>query len=195
MADRPSEDFVKSRSERNRAAWRRDDRQVAKPARKPASAPLRMASRRKRRVSTPPVPTEHQDQVAVGAWFEVWAPTKRLDPRLLYAIPNAGAGSQRGQSGKLKAEGLRAGWPDLGLALPSVSVGIRAGELIFAGLFIELKRAGWRPPKSGKALEHWRNQQNIHEMLRRNNYNVVVAIGFDEAVRAIKEYVERALRR
>ena len=131
----------------------------------------------------------------MGAWFEVWAPTKRLDPRLLYAIPNAGAGSQRGQSGKLKAEGLRAGWPDLGLALPSVSVGIRAGELIFAGLFIELKRAGWRPPKSGKALEHWRNQQNIHEMLRRNNYNVVVAIGFDEAVRAIKEYVERALRR
>lgn len=189
MTDRPTLEQVQARSAKNREAWDKGDRHVSKAARKPQESTPGATAGRKTGRDTPPKPTEHQDQVAVVTWFDAWGPTKGLDPRLLFAVPNAGAGSQRGQSGKLKAEGLRAGWPDLGLALPQ-----RGDLFVFAGMFIELKRVGWTPPKSGKALAHWQNQQDIHAMLRRNNYSCVVAIGYDEAVRAITEYCERALR-
>ena len=140
-----------------------------------------------------PTPTEHQDQVAVIQWWESFSSSKELDLRLLFAVPNAGAGAQRGQAGKMKAEGVRPGVPDLFLALPMPSQA-NPGAMIFAGLFIELKRQGWKPPKSGAALAHWQTQRSIHAMLRRNSYNVIVAVGYDETVTAITSYCERALR-
>ena len=60
------------------------------------------------------------------------------DPRWswLHAIPNAGAGAQRGQAGKLKAEGVKRGVPDLCLPVP-------IGR--WHGAYVEMKRRGERP--------------------------------------------------
>lgn len=82
------------------------------------------------------VPTERDEQAALIQW---WALAHRgfgVGERLLFAIPNAGAGSQRGQAGKMKAEGVRQAIPDLFL---SVARGAHHG------LYIEMKRRGKKP--------------------------------------------------
>jgi VRR-NUC domain-containing protein len=79
------------------------------------------------------VPTEHDEQRALFEWAQIHS---RVEPalKLLFAIPNAGAGAQRGQAGKMKAEGVKPGVPDLMLPVA------RRSEGPFThGLFIELK--------------------------------------------------------
>ena len=49
-------------------------------------------------------PLEHQSQAVFIAWWSYFCHIVKLDERLLYAVPNAGAGAQRGQAGKMKAE-------------------------------------------------------------------------------------------
>ena len=77
-----------------------------------------------------PHPTEHQEQCAVVQWAALQH-GRYPELALLYAIPNAGAGAQRGQAGKMKAEGVKPGVPDL--CLP-----VRRGKC--SGLYIEMKR-------------------------------------------------------
>jgi VRR-NUC domain-containing protein len=124
-------------------------------------------------------PSESQHQAAVIAWWDVYAKTKQLDPSLLFAVPNgsvlAGDARRRAmQMHRLKCTGLRVGCPDLILALPSGA---------FHGMFIEMKS------KEGKVNE---DQREYHTLLRRHDYNVVTAFGSDEAITAIKAYVERS---
>ena len=73
------------------------------------------------------IPTEHEEQVMLIKWFDLQYPELR---GRLAACPNGG---QRNVivAAKLKAEGVRPGYPDLNLLVP------RHG---FSGLFIELKR-------------------------------------------------------
>lgn len=127
-------------------------------------------------------PSEHQSQVAVIQWWGHYCKTKGLDERLLWATPNAGAGASRGQAGKMKAEGARAGVPDLFLALPRSSGNPRSSDRqIFNGAFFEMKSA------KGKTSEA---QAGYIDLLRRTGYNVVVCWSADEAIRAITAYVE-----
>jgi hypothetical protein len=124
-----------------------------------------------------PEPSEHQIQCSVIDWWSRWARTKGFDVRLLAAMPNAGAGGQRGQAGKMKAEGQRPGYPDLLLDLPAPG---------FHGLRIEVKKP------SGRVAQH---QAEYHELLRRQDYCVLTCYGFQETTRAIMFYCESALNR
>ena len=73
---------------------------------------------------------EHDSQVVVIEWWS-WAHKGLGLPEFaLFAVPNAGAGAQRGQAGKMKAEGARSGIPDLLLPVE------RRGR---KGLAIEMK--------------------------------------------------------
>ena len=133
------------------------------------------------------LPSEYAEQKAVCDWWRLYARIKGLDERLLFSVPNgahlAGSSQQRAIKMKmLKATGLRPGVPDLFLAVPKFVPGLEISpqELMFAGLFLELKRKGGRPQS---------NQVSYCDLLRRRAYNVVVAQGSAEAIRAIKAYV------
>ena len=73
---------------------------------------------------------EHDAQVAVIQWWAYAHKGFGLPEFALFAVPNAGAGAQRGQAGKMKAEGARSGIPDL--LLP-----VARGA--YRGLCIEMK--------------------------------------------------------
>jgi len=98
------------------------------------------------------------------------------DPRLLFAIPNGGARTWL-QGAILQGEGVRKGVPDLFLAVPSPVHGGRARH----GLFIEMKT--WTGRVSYEQME-------MMMVLRDQGYECVVARGFDQAVRAITQYLE-----
>lgn len=114
-------------------------------------------------------PTEHQEQKAVVQWFDLQYP--EFSGRL-FAVPNAGAGAQKGQSGKMKAEGTRSGVPDLFLPVA------RHG---FIGLFIEMKR------RTGGSLSA--EQSGWLEFLGKQGYMAVVCKGADAAIETIRNYL------
>jgi hypothetical protein len=90
-------------------------------------------------------------------------------PNELYAVPNGGLRT-KATAGKLKAQGLRAGVPDLQIDVPR-------GR--YHGLRMELKTPQGRPTP----------EQNLTiDRLVKRGYYAVVAYGFDEAVRHIRKY-------
>lgn len=81
----------------------------------------------------PLLPSESQEQITVVRWFDL--SHRSLKGRLI-AVPNgahlAGSGKQRAMKmTRMKAEGLRPGFPDLFLPVPAHG---------FHGLAIEMKR-------------------------------------------------------
>lgn len=86
--------------------------------------------------------SEHEHQVALFAWADQHTHRWR-ELALLFAIPNGG---KRGKAvaGKLKAEGVKRGVPDICLPVPRAQ---------FHALFVELKRIGGKPDE--RQLE-WR---------------------------------------
>lgn len=75
--------------------------------------------------------TEHDEQVALFEWAALHRATYP-ELGLLFAIPNGGK-RHIGTARKLKAEGVKAGVPDLFLPAPRAQ---------YHGLFLELKRKG-----------------------------------------------------
>ena len=129
-------------------------------------------------------PSESASQKAVCQWWASYCRTRGMDERLLIAVPNgsvlAGDSRQRAiQMAKLKATGFRVGFPDLMLLRQKMA------ELVdltlFHGLMIEMKKRGNKPTKE---------QAEYHDLLRRAGYNVVVCWSSDEAIRAIRGYLE-----
>lgn len=113
-------------------------------------------------------PSEHEEQVALFRWWKLQYPKQE---RLLFAIPNGGA-REAITGSRLKAEGARAGVPDMLLALPT-------GR--HAGLFLELKRRhGGKVSPAQIAM--------INE-LARAGYAVAVCYGFEEARSTIVAYL------
>lgn len=133
-----------------------------------------------------PVPLEHEEQVALVRWCALheWH-----EPRLamLFAIPNGGPRA-KSAAGKLRAEGVRAGAPDLFLAVPGYEV-LQVdpdGVIIRAerhGLFIELKRL------RGGSLSD--DQRMMLHKLRGHGYRAEMCRGWAAAARAIAEYLDR----
>ncbi|WP_243546189.1 VRR-NUC domain-containing protein [Pseudodesulfovibrio tunisiensis] len=115
------------------------------------------------------VPTEHEEQVAFFNWANDCLPPE-VEP-LLYAIPNGGH-RLPAVAGKLKAEGVKPGVPDICLAWP---------RLGYHGLYIEMKRQ-----KGGRLSDA---QKRMISALRRAGYLVRVCKGDFEAREALQEYM------
>ena len=114
--------------------------------------------------------TEHQQQASVINWANAQiAEYPCLE--FLFAIPNAGAGNQSGQAGKMKAEGVKPGVPDLCLPYP---------RGVWHGLYIEMKRElGTIAP----AQLRW------HEWLRQQDYYIATAYGEEIAKMILTQYI------
>lgn len=115
-------------------------------------------------------PSEHQEQRALIEWADFARHNGEPIGWDLAAIPNGGA-RHPAVAAKLKAEGVRAGMPDLMLM---IAVGG------YHGLFIELKAAGGSLRTSQRARL---------ERLQLRGYRAVCCRGFEEARAEIEAYL------
>ena len=115
--------------------------------------------------------TEHQHQVAVIEWWAYAHKGFGVPEFSLFAVPNAGAGAQRGQAGKMKAEGVRSGAPDLILAVR------RAAH---PGMVIEMKSETGRVSVSQTEFLAW---------FREQGWRAVVCRSSGEAIDEITSYL------
>lgn len=113
--------------------------------------------------------TEFDEQKLLIKWFDLQYKEKIV----LFSIPNGIYTKNLIIAKKAKATGMRAGIPDLFLAVP------RHG---FAGLFIEMKRV-----KSGYVSQ---TQKEMISRLEQAGYKCSVCKGFEEAKREIEEYLK-----
>ena len=116
-----------------------------------------------------PVPTEAQEQITLFSWAAVQAIPELA---LLYHIPNGGS-RHKAEAARLRAEGVRAGVPDLCLPVP------RGG---FHGLYIELKRL-----RGGRLSEQ---QRAWLDALGKQGDAVAVCKGWEDAAETILRYLE-----
>lgn len=117
------------------------------------------------------VPLEHDKQAALFAWADA-AQGEHPELAMLFAIPNGGA-RHPAVAAQLKAEGVKAGVPDVFLA---------CARGRWHGLFVELKRAD-RSNHATSAQRAWM------EMLRRYGYSAIVCYGAQEAISTIMAYL------
>lgn len=102
---------------------------------------------------------------------------------LMFAIPN-GSNKSKTARMKFKAEGLKAGVPDLMIPV---------ANKYYHGLFIEMKQ---RPKtlKSGKksyaGIKVSQQQEEWINKLKEQGYDAKVCYGADEAIEVIEEYME-----
>lgn len=136
----------------------------------PTTAPERQ--RRAPHVGVTPVPTEHEEQVALFQWAEM-AQAEHPELALLFAVPNGGY-RPMATAAQLKAEGVRSGVPDV--CLP-----VARGR--WHSLWLELKRAN-RTNHPTPAQVEW------IERLRTYGHMVAVAYGAQEAIDAITTYLD-----
>lgn len=120
--------------------------------------------------------SEHAHQVALFQWAQAQMSTM---PELaaMYAIPNGGARS-KATAGRLKAEGVKAGVPDICLPLPTATAG---------ALYIELKvpaGPGQRAGRESDAQKEWR------ELLVSIGNDAYVAWGWEDAVGWIVPHIK-----
>lgn len=114
---------------------------------------------------------EHAEQVSLMQWWSLQCRRFGISEQLLFAIPNGG---QRNiiTAKRMKDEGVRAGIPDLFLAVPR-------GK--FHGLFVEMKKT-----RGGVVSDA---QKACMQMLSENGYCVTVCHGFMDAQDAVKGYL------
>ena len=114
-------------------------------------------------MATDRIPTEHEEQRELVRWFRQTYPDVRI-----FAIPNGGARS-KATAGRLKAEGVSSGVPDL--FVPAW------------GLWIEMKRS-----KGGSLSAE---QKDWIKYLESVNYCVIVGKGAVDAKRQILAFYEK----
>lgn len=138
--------------------------------------------------------TEHAHQRALFAWAAL---NVGNDPRLalMFAIPNGGA-RDKITAGKLKAEGVKAGVPDIFLPVPGVRwVPPDIGVPIYHGLFIELKKPAVKLKRGPNGPGPWdhggvSDEQKAHlDALTAQGYKCVVCYSWYEAANQIKLYL------
>jgi hypothetical protein len=117
---------------------------------------------------------EDSEQRALLSWARLRSATWP-ELELLHHVPNGGRRDAR-EAGRLKAQGVKAGVPDL--CLP-VARGVHHG------LYVELKRADQKTNPT--AAQRW-----WLDRLREQGYRAEVCRGWDEARRVIEEYLREA---
>jgi hypothetical protein len=115
--------------------------------------------------------SEHEEQVALFEWAEM-AQGEHPELAMLFAIPNGGQ-RHPAVAAQLKVEGVKAGIPDLFLA-------VARGR--WHGLFIELKV---KPNKATEAQHAW------IDSLRYYGYSAVICFGAQDAINVIKAYLSQ----
>lgn len=119
------------------------------------------------------LPKEGQEQAALMSWCELEMKRGRMpELALLFHIPNGG-GRSKAEAGRFKAEGVKAGVPDLFLPVPR-------GE--HHGLFIELKR------RDGGRVS--REQKEWIAALQEQGYAAEVCAGWEDAAKVLTEYLK-----
>lgn len=114
--------------------------------------------------------SEHHEQVALFQWAAYQANTTP-ELEMLFAVPNGGH-RHKATAGKMKAEGQKAGVPDVWLPVP------RCG---CHGLIIEMKYGKGRVRPNQK---WWLNS------LTRLGYKTAVCYSFEEAREVLESYLE-----
>ena len=146
--------------------------------------------------------TEHQMYEAIAHYLQM------KYPNVLYRFDLAAdLKLTMGQARKHKMLHPRRGWPDLFIAEPKHkwcrdgSLGIYMGlagdgetpiySMVFGGLFLELKRDKTRlKKKNGEwATPHIAEQAEMLEKLRNKGYRAEFAVGLDEAMKMIDDYL------
>ena len=117
-----------------------------------------------------PVPTEAQEQTTLFQWASLMS-GRFPELRLLYHCPNGGSRNAI-EAARLKAQGVKAGVPDI--FLPCARNG-------FHGLYIELKRR-----KGGRVSVE---QKKMILALQGQGYRVEVCEGWEAARDVITEYM------
>ena len=120
----------------------------------------------------PLIPSESEEQQAVIRWWLVACDSFKLTERVLMASPGQAARTQR-NGRRMKAEGYRAGTPDLFLAVPRKGMG---------GLFIEMKK------RDGSVADLSDSQKEMLCDLS-TSYRIAVACGAGQAIQAIKDFL------
>jgi hypothetical protein len=125
-----------------------------------------------------PIPTEHQEQVALMQWAKL---QHKAMPalELMFAVPNGGARNVV-VAKKLKGEGVKAGVPDLFLPV---------ARKPYHGLFIEMKRTDKRPTRDGVKGGVSDKQEWWISKLKEQGYKVEVCYGWKEAAEIIEDYL------
>lgn len=99
-----------------------------------------------------------------------------------------------GQAIKQKRlNGGRRSWPDMFIAKPKTVATEDGDKYRYAGLFIELKKAGTKIYKKNGELvadEHIREQYEMLSRLFEDGYMAEFACGFDEAKAIIDKYLK-----
>lgn len=113
--------------------------------------------------------SEATEQEFIISWCRLLEP-RYPELKWIYHIPNGGSRNQI-EAAHLKAQGVKAGVPDLCLPVP------RNG---FHGLYIEMKYG--RNKTTG-------NQEEWLEALAKLGYKTAVCYGAEEARRVIKDYL------
>lgn len=134
----------------------------------PQKHPTQKSSPQKK--PTLPIPTESEEQQAVMEWTEA-ASGRWPELRLIYHIPNESLRSMA-TGGRLRAEGLKSGVPDLCLPVA------RAG---YHGLYIEMKRT-----KGGRTSPE---QKEWLAALEAEGYQTALCRGADAAIEIITDYL------
>jgi hypothetical protein len=125
--------------------------------------------------------TEHGEQAALFCWA---AQHRNLYPTLkwMFAIPNGG-GRSMAQGSQLKAEGVKGGVADVCWPQPNK----RHSELMFHGLYIEMKRVDGVPSDVSA------DQLAFGAHVTLQGYAWYVAFGWQQAVSIIQHYADGQL--
>ncbi len=119
------------------------------------------------------LPTEAQEQATLMSWAQMQS-FRYPELGLLFHIPNGG-GRSKAEAGRFKAEGVKAGVPDLFLPAPR-------GK--YHGLFLEMKRMKGAGGKVSPEQKKW------IEALREQGYAAEVCFGWKQAAEVLTNYLE-----
>lgn len=117
-----------------------------------------------------PVPSESEEQQCLFRWA-AYQNGRFPELALLYHVPNGGS-RRKAEAGRFRAEGVKAGVPDLCLPVA------RGG---YHGLYIELKRQ--KGSKTSEDQKRWLSE------LAGQGYFAALCKGWEAAAKVITEYL------